>query len=71
MIKKILLIVNFMVLWFCGYSQAPGNIPYGEAKPVELNLFNIILFIVLPVLLIVFYIFYRRNKIKKEKKGKK
>ncbi|MBN1985274.1 MAG: hypothetical protein JW761_03165 [Prolixibacteraceae bacterium] len=68
MIKKVFLAVNFILLWIFTYAQAPRHIPYGEAEPVEFNLLNIILFIVLPVLLIIIYLLYRKKKNKEKNK---
>lgn len=67
MIKKILITINFLVLWASVYSQGPTTLPGANPDPVEFNLLNIILFIVIPVLMIIFYIVYQRNKRKKKK----
>lgn len=66
MIKKAILSLYFAILFFYGYSQAPGHVPYGEPEPVEFNLFNIILFIVFPVLMVIFYIYFRKKSNKKK-----
>ncbi|MCG6186172.1 hypothetical protein [Maribellus maritimus] len=70
MIKKILLAINFIVLWATVYSQGPTTLPGANPEPVELNLLNIILFIVVPVLLIIVYIIYRQNKKNRKKENK-
>ncbi len=67
MIKKVLLTINFLILFLYIFSQAPGHVPYGKPEPVDFDLFNIILLIVLPVLLIIIYIFQR----KKNRRNKK
>ena len=52
-----LLFVSAMVM-----AQAPSGIPSGQPEPLELNLTNIIVFIVLPVIILILYIYWRRNK---------
>lgn len=68
MSKKILVTLNFLVLWATVYSQGPTNLPGANPEPVEMNLLNIILFIVVPVLMIIAFIVYRNNKRKQKKK---
>lgn len=51
-------------------AQSPSMYPPPVPKPVELTLFNIILYFVAPVLLIVYYYFYRRKKRKEREKQK-
>ncbi len=67
--KKILLI-SILALFtiIAGRAQAPGNIPYGEPKQLELTPFNIILYFVIPVLLFVALILIRRKRNKEKDK---
>ncbi len=55
----------FLLLLFVSVlakAQAPSGIPTGKPEPFELNLANIIVFIVLPVLIVILYIYWRRKK---------
>jgi amino acid transporter len=65
--KKILATIFFLFIILATFAQSPEMYPPPVPEPVELTLFNIILYFVSPVALIVFYIFYRRSKRKKEK----
>ncbi len=51
---KFAVVILMMILWLPSPAQAPGGVPYGEPKPVEFDLFNTIILIVVPVLLIIF-----------------
>ena len=53
------------IISFLSEAQAPGGVPYGQPEPVEFDLFNTIILIVLPILLIIFYFWYRTRKKKK------
>ncbi len=64
-LRNFAVVVLMMVLWLPSLAQAPGGVPYGEPKPVEFDLFNTIILIVLPVLLIIFFIWYRKRRNKK------
>jgi heme/copper-type cytochrome/quinol oxidase subunit 2 len=52
-------------------AQAPDIVPYGKPDPIEFDLFNIILLIVLPVLLFVAYFLYQRKKKKQKRREEK
>lgn len=65
--RKFLLLLFLLNIFVAALAQTPDGLPNPVPEPVDLTLFNIILYFVLPVLLIIFYIFYRRSKIKKQK----
>ncbi|WP_319481071.1 hypothetical protein [uncultured Draconibacterium sp.] len=62
MIKKASIFTLLLFVAALAMAQAPSGIPTGKAEPLELNLTNIIVFIVLPVLIIILYIYWRRKK---------
>ncbi len=62
MIKKSGIFLLLLFVSLMTRAQAPSGIPTGKAEPLELNLVNIIFFIVIPVLIIILYIVRRRNK---------
>ena len=67
--KTIYLTLLLLLITFASvFAQIPGGLPKPETEPLDLNLFNIVLYFVLPVLLLVYYIFYKRSKAKKQKK---
>ncbi|MEZ5107050.1 MAG: hypothetical protein R2757_21270 [Draconibacterium sp.] len=58
----------FILIGNLAIAQAPDVVPYGEPEPLELTLFNIILYIVVPVLLFTTLIVLRLRQRKKENK---
>lgn len=67
--KTLYITLLFLVVTFTSvFAQKPDGLPKPVTEPIDLNLFNIVLFFVLPVLLIAYYIYYRRSKAKKRKK---
>ena len=70
--KRKLLTSLFLLLTFvAAMAQTPEMYPPPVPEPVDLTLFNIILYFVIPVALIVFYILYRRSKRKKQKENER
>lgn len=65
MLRKYFFPAAFVLAALQSVAQAPSGVPYGQPEPLELNLFNIIVFIVLPLVLIVIYIGFKRKKRKK------
>jgi len=65
MIRKSGISILMLFISFLSEAQAPGGVPYGQPEPVEFDLFNTIILIVLPILLIIFYFWYRARKKKK------
>lgn len=65
MLKKIGLQILFIFVTVVANAQIPDIIPSGEPEPIELTLFNITLYIVVPILLLVFFLWYRKSKRKK------
>jgi len=63
--RKLSFLILMFTFWLQSQAQAPGGVPYGEPEPVEFDLFNTIILIVLPILLIIFYFWYRTRKKKK------
>lgn len=59
---------TFILLMFVANAQTPDMYPPPVPEPVELNIFNVILYILTPVILIVVFIYYRRWL---KKKGKR
>jgi len=66
--KKLFILIVAFFSMIAGKAQAPGNVPYGEPKQLELTPFNIVVFIVVPVLLFIALILIRRKK-KNDKKS--
>ncbi|QIA08500.1 adenylosuccinate synthetase [Draconibacterium halophilum] len=62
MIKKASIFTFLLFVVTLAIAQAPSGIPTGKAEPLEMNLPNIIFFIVLPILLLIFYIIWRRKR---------
>lgn len=62
MIKKTGIFLFFLSISFFMNAQTPSGIPSGKTEPLELNLVNIIVYIVLPVLLLIFYLIWRSKK---------
>lgn len=52
-------------------AQTPDHYPPVDPEPVDFNLFNIVLYILLPMLLIGGYLLYLRSRKKAEKKKEK
>lgn len=63
--RKLTLVFLMFTFWLKSQAQAPGGVPYGDPKPVEFDLVNTIIFIVVPILLIAFFFWYRRRRRKK------
>jgi hypothetical protein len=66
-IKSIISLV-FIVFVLQLNAQTPDNYPPVNPEPIDFNLFNIVLYILLPMLLIIGYLLYRRSRKKAEKK---
>ncbi|WP_321372855.1 hypothetical protein [uncultured Draconibacterium sp.] len=62
MLKKSGIFTFLLFVSALAMAQAPSGIPTGEPEPLELNLVNIIVFIVLPVIIVILYIYWRRKK---------
>ncbi len=62
MFKKTGILLLILLLNLAAKAQAPGGVPYGDPKAIQLSPFNIIIYIVLPLLLILFYFWYRNRK---------
>ncbi len=62
MFKKSGIFTFLLFISALAIAQAPSGVPYGKSEPLELNLANIIIFIVLPVLVVILYIYWRRKK---------
>ncbi len=70
MSRKIL----FSILWFFlltnTFAQSPDMYPPTVPETVDVTLFNIILYIVLPIGLVAAFFLYQRSQKKKKKKHK-
>jgi len=64
--RKLLTLLFLLHAIVAAMAQTPEMYPPPVPEPVQLTLFNIILYFVLPIAMIVFYIFYRRSKSKKQ-----
>jgi hypothetical protein len=64
MLRKSGIFILMLFFSVLSIAQAPGGVPYGEPEPVEWDLFNVILLIVIPVLVLLVYL-WRRHKHKK------
>nr|WP_320000525.1 hypothetical protein [uncultured Draconibacterium sp.] len=62
MIKKASIFTLLLFVTALAMAQAPSGIPTGKPDPLELNLTNIIVYIVLPVVIVALYIYWRRKK---------
>lgn len=69
MLKKTILHITFIFSSIIAGAQIPDLIPSGETEPLELTLFNIILYIVIPIAMLLFYIWYRKSKRKGKNKN--
>jgi hypothetical protein len=67
MLKKSALQICFILAALVSNAQIPDIIPSGEAEPIDITPFNIILYFVLPVLLFIFYLWYRKSKRRNKK----
>ncbi len=65
--KCILLSVLFSMGISFTFGQLPTHYPTGD-EPVEINLINILIYIIVPVLMLVFYLYWRKSKKKKKEK---
>lgn len=70
MYHKILIIISLFALCFRTFAQTPDHYPPPVPQPVEVNLFSIILYLVLPLGLVVAYYLYQRSQKKKNNSGK-
>lgn len=66
-------LIVLQVIFFTGgiQAQSPTNYPPTVPKKVEINLFNIIVYFVLPVLMLIGYFLIRRSARKKESEKRK
>lgn len=62
MFKRLLLALMLLATCTTLFAQAPSGVPYGNPEPVDLDLFNVLLFIVVPILIVITYFWYRRKK---------
>lgn len=67
--RKFLTSLFLLFAMVAAMAQTPDMYPPPVPEPVDLTLFNIILYFVIPVAMIVFYIYYRRSKRKKRNKN--
>ncbi len=66
MTKKLATLLTLLTSVLFSFAQAPSGVPYGQPDELELDLTNIIVFIVLPLLLIAFFIWFRISKKRKK-----
>lgn len=66
--KKLLTISFFLLALIFARAQTPDFYPPVDPEPVQFDLFNIVLYIILPIVLVVGYLLYRRYKKKKKNK---
>lgn len=52
-------------------AQSPDHYPPTVPETIDFNLFNIILYIILPIALVAVYFWYRRSQEKKYQREKK
>jgi len=62
MFKRLFFALILSVTCTTLFAQAPSGVPYGDPEPINLDLFNVILFIVIPILIVITYFWYRRKK---------
>lgn len=62
MFIRLILALIFSAISTTLFAQAPSGVPYGNPEPINLDLFNVILFIVVPILIVITYFWYRRKK---------
>lgn len=63
--QKTITLWGLLLVQAAAVAQTPDLYPPTVPEPMELSLFNIILYIVIPVLLVIFLVYYRRRKRKK------
>lgn len=68
MFRKLLSGFLLMILVATAYAQAPDHYPPTVPQPVDITLFNLILYIVLPIGLVVAFFWYQRSQKKKRNK---
>lgn len=62
---RIFTITSFMIAFMRNaHAQTPQHYPAPDPEPVEINLFNILVYIGIPVLIILLYILTRRRSSK-------
>ena len=66
MYRKLLLIIAGIYCTAIVIAQSPDLYPPTVPKAVDVNLFNIILYIVLPVALVAAFFMYQRSQKKKQ-----
>lgn len=67
MYQKIIFTISILIMCIVASAQTPDHYPPPVPQPVEVNLFSIILYVVLPIGLVVAYYFYQRTQKKKKK----
>ena len=63
--KKIIFFLTFLLIGMVIFAQAPDFYPPTVPEKIEINIFNIILYIVLPIGLVAVYFWYQRSQKKK------
>ena len=67
--RKTVILFIFLLADIITYAQTPDMYPPPVPQPVEVDVFNIVLYVVLPILIVVAYIAYRRWQNKENKKN--
>lgn len=67
--KKTVLYIALFLSTLLTSAQVPYLLPTGETEPLELTLFNVIVYMVLPVLIFIIYFWYRKSKRQKKNGG--
>ncbi|MCK3684972.1 hypothetical protein [Maribellus sp. YY47] len=65
MLRNYFLLTAFLLVAIQSMAQAPSGVPYGQPEPLEFDLVNIIVFIIVPALIILLYIGFKRKNRKK------
>ena len=66
MLRKYFFLAVLQIFAIQSMAQAPSGVPYGQPEPLEFDLVNVIVFIVVPVLIIFLYIWFKRKNRKRE-----
>ncbi|WP_372933595.1 hypothetical protein [Mariniphaga sediminis] len=66
--RKLVVVFSFLVFGIKAYSQSPDMYPPTVPEQVEFDLFNIVLYIILPLAIFATYFGYRYSKRKKQRK---
>ncbi len=70
MFRKIIYGISGLLLSVISYAQSPDMYPPPVPERIDINLFNLILYILLPIGLIIAYLWYQKSQRKKRQNKK-